>query len=217
MFRTHRLNEGAALHEVTTEITAAWGIGARLIPVTNDRIETRVTVVDEGEIGFQEYFVRRHHDVAVTNVRFVGAETAQPAPGVIEAITDADVVIVAPSNPIVSIGPLLAVPGITEALQKRRDSVVAVSPIVGGKALKGPAERLMRELGVEPSPIGVAGAYAHIASTLVIDAVDAEQASAVEDIGTTCVVTDTVMRTPDVAADLCRTIIATITETPLTR
>ncbi len=215
MFRTQRLREGAALHEVTTEITTAWGIGARLIPVTNDRVETRVTVVDEGEIGFQDYFVRRHHDVAVSNVRFVGVETAKPAPGVLEAISDADVVIVAPSNPIVSIGPLLAVAGITEALQSRRDSTVAVSPIVGGKALKGPAERLMRELGVEPSPVGVAGAYAHVASTLVIDSVDAEHAPAVEDLGIRCVVTDTVMQTPDIAADLCRTIIAAVTNTAI--
>lgn len=210
LFRTHRLAEGAHLDEVTAEITAAWGIGARLIPVTNDRIETRVTVADEGEIGFQEYFVRRQHDVAVESIRFVGAETASPAPGVIDAIADADVVIVAPSNPMVSIAPVLAVPGVTEALQARCEATVAVSPIVGGKALKGPAERLMRELGVEPSVVGIAGAYAQIASTLVVDTVDAAHVDAVEKLGVKCVVTDTVMRTPDIAADLCRTIIETI-------
>ncbi len=211
LYRTGRRRQGASLSEVTSEITKAWGIGARIMPATEDRIETRVTVVDEGEIGFQEYFVGRRHAVPVESVRFVGAGDARPAPGVLQAIAEADVVIVAPSNPIVSIGPMLAIPGIPEALTARRDSCVAVSPIVGGKALKGPADRLMTELGLRADAVGVATAYKSFCGTLVIDDLDAHDAAEVEDHSMNCVVTDTVMRTPEVAADLCTTIINHVT------
>src|SRR5690606_25586372 len=142
LFRTDRLRAGATLTEVTAEITAAFGLGLRVLPVSDDRIETRVTTAD-GEIGFQEYFVQRQHDVAVSSVRFVGAEAAWPGPDVLAAIAEAERVVVAPSNPIVSIGPVLAVPGVREAVQARRDDVVAVSPIIAGAALKGPADRLL--------------------------------------------------------------------------
>ncbi len=207
LFRTQRLAEGATLSQVTSAITAAWGIDTRLIPATDDRIETRVTVVDEGEIGFQEYFVRRHHDVAVSDVRFEGADTCTAAPGVIEAIADAEVVIVAPSNPVVSIGPLLAIPGILDALTARRSDTVAVSPIVGGRALKGPADRLMTELGMEASVVGVAELYRDFASTLVIDKADAALADAVEATGMACAVTDTIMVNAEASATLSRFLI----------
>ncbi|MBK5223753.1 MAG: 2-phospho-L-lactate transferase, partial [Acidimicrobiia bacterium] len=141
LYRTQRLADGATLTEVTGEIARAWGLALRLLPVTEDPVRTMVTVVDEGEIGFQEYFVRRHHDVAVTAVRFAGITAAAPAPGVLDALGSADVVVIAPSNPIVSIGPVIAVPGVRDAVAARRDHVVAISPIVGGKALKGPADR----------------------------------------------------------------------------
>ncbi|MCB0995427.1 MAG: 2-phospho-L-lactate transferase [Acidimicrobiales bacterium] len=207
LFRTQRLSEGASLSEVSAEIAAAWGLELRLLPVTNDRLETRVTTVDEGEIGFQEYFVRRHHDVAVTEVRFVGADVCSPAPGVLPAITGADRVIIAPSNPVVSVGPLLAVPGVREAVIARRDDVVAVSPIVAGAALKGPADRLLRELGFEASVVGVARWYAPLAATLVIDHADAALAPAVEAEGIRCVVTDTIMSDRDRAAALARVVL----------
>lgn len=216
LYRTHRLGEGATLAEVTAEITRSWDIGAAIVPITNDRMETRVTVVDEGEIGFQEYFVRRHHDVAVTAVRFVGAEECSPTPGVLEAIARADAVVVAPSNPIVSIGPLLAVPGVRDAIASRREHAIAVSPIVGGRALKGPADRLMRELGMEPSVAGVAEVYAGLVGTLAIDTVDAASASAVEAAGLRCVVADTVMTDATVAADLSHTLLAAVTRAPTT-
>jgi LPPG:FO 2-phospho-L-lactate transferase len=204
LFRTQRLAEGATLSEVTAEIAAALGLGFTVRPVTEDRLRTMLTVSgEEGEVAFQDYFVRRRHAVEVTGVRVDGAEAATPAPGVLDAIEAAAHVVVAPSNPIVSIGPLLAVPGVREAVTARRDDVVAISPIVGGKALKGPADRLLRELGHESSVVGVARLYAPIAGTLVIDEVDAEHAGAVQNAGLRCVVTDTIMRDPPAAAALC--------------
>jgi len=210
LYRTQRLADGAGLAAVTAEIAAAWGLGTNVLPVTEQRIETRVTVVDEGEIGFQEYFVRRRHDVAVTEIRFAGAEATVPAPGTLAAIANADVVVIAPSNPIVSIGPLLAVPGIREALIARRSSSIAISPIVGGAALKGPADRMLRELGHEPSVGGVAKLYAEIASTLVIDEVDDSRSSTVTDAGIDCLVTSTIMVDADRAAALAETVLAAV-------
>ncbi len=207
LFRTHRMGEGADLATVTAEIAAAWGLRLAVMPVTNERIETRVTTVDEGEIGFQDYFVRRRHDVAVTAVRVAGLEDAQPAPGLIEVLAGARTIIIAPSNPIVSIGPVLAVPGVREAVAARRNAVVAVSPIVGGAALKGPADRLMRELGHECSVVGVARLYRDLATTLVVDVADAHLADDVEATGMTCVVTPTVMDGIDSATALARTVL----------
>ncbi len=207
LYRTQRLSEGASLGEVTAEIAAAWGLRFRLLPVTEDRLRTMVTVVDEGEIGFQEYFVRRRHDVAVTGVRFDGADDARPGPGVIEAIADADAVVIAPSNPVVSIGPLLAVPGLRDAMAARRDSVVAVSPIVAGAALKGPADRMMAELGHEPSVTGIAEMYRELAGTLIIDEADAAAATAIEDLGVRCLVRPTIMSQPGVRISLARAVL----------
>lgn len=202
LFRTQRLADGAPLSTVTAEIAAAWGVDVCLLPVTDDRLETLMDVEDEGEIGFQEYFVRRRHSVAVRGVRFAGAETATPAPGVLDALATAEVVVICPSNPIVSIGPLLAVAGVRDAVVARRQRVVAVSPIVAGAALKGPADRLLRELGHEVSVVGVARLYAPLAATLVIDEADAALAPAVEAEGLRCAVTRTVMTGPAEAAAL---------------
>ena len=223
LHRTGRLAEGAGLAAVTAEIAAAWGLELTLLPMTEDRVATMVTLArcDEAreesgeqtseqasrEVGFQEYFVRLGHSVAVESVRFDGAQESLPGPGVLDALADADVVVIAPSNPIVSIGPLLAVPGIAEALRSRRADTVAVSPIVAGAALKGPADRLMRELGHEASVVGVARIYRDLAATLVVDTADAGLADAVEAEGMACVVTDTIMSSPEVAADLSRRIL----------
>ena len=223
LHRTGRLAEGAGLAAVTAEIAAAWGLELTLLPMTEDRVATMVTLArcDEAreesseqtseqasrEVGFQEYFVRLGHSVAVESVRFDGAQESLPGPGVLDALADADVVVIAPSNPIVSIGPLLAVPGIADALRSRRADTVAVSPIVAGAALKGPADRLMRELGHEASVVGVARIYRDLAATLVVDTADAGLADAVEAEGMACVVTDTIMSSPEVAADLSRRIL----------
>jgi LPPG:FO 2-phospho-L-lactate transferase len=209
LFRTGRLHSGAALSAVTEELARRRGIAVRLLPVTDDALRTRVALAEASalgpagtEVSFQDYFVRLHHGVPVRGVRFEGAGTARPAPGVMEALDEADTIVVCPSNPVVSIGPLLAVPGVRDALVARRDRVVGVSPIVAGAALKGPADRLMAELGTEPSVVGVARLYAPWVGTLVIDVADASHADAVEAEGVRCVVTPTVMSTPERAQDL---------------
>lgn len=212
LYRTQRLTDGAPLSEVTGEIVRAWGLDLRVLPATDDPLRTMVTV-DDGdgvvrEIGFQEYFVQRHHDVPVRAVRFDGDLASRPAPGVLGAIRDADLVVVAPSNPIVSIGPLLAVPGLRAAVADRRAYTVAVSPIVAGAALKGPADRLLRELGHEASVVGVARLYRDLAATLIVDTADADLAPAVEAEGVRCVVAPTIMSGPDEAAALGRAVCA---------
>jgi LPPG:FO 2-phospho-L-lactate transferase len=208
LFRTARRHAGATLTEVTAEIVAGWGLALTLLPVTDDELRTRVTVEGEGEISFQEYFVGRQHSVPVSAVRFEGATTSAPGPGVLAAIAQAERVVIAPSNPIVSIGPVLAVPGVRDAVVARRADVVAVSPIVAGAALKGPADRLLVELGHESSVVGVARLYAELAATLVVDTADADLAPAVEAEGMRCVVAPTIMSDPAAAAALARTVLA---------
>jgi LPPG:FO 2-phospho-L-lactate transferase len=187
-------------------------VGVRVLPATDDRLRTLVTVIDpdgEQEVPFQEYFVRRQHSVAVSAVRFEGAEAARPAPGVLEVIDSADAVVIAPSNPLVSIDPLMAVPGVRAAVARRREHTVAVSPIVAGAALKGPADRMLTELGHEASVVGVARLYAPLATSLVIDDADAGRAREVESAGIRAVVAATVMSSPDRAAALARRVLQT--------
>lgn len=213
LFRTQRLAEGAPLSEVTGEITRAWGLGLTLLPVTDEPLRTRVTVVDpdaEREVGFQEWFVGRRHSVPVTHVRMVGADVARPAPGVLRAIESAETILIAPSNPLVSIAPLLAIDEVADAVRSARSRSVAVSPLVDGAALKGPADRLMVDLGHEASVAGIARLYRDLATTLVIDEADAARSAEVEAEGMEVAVTDTIMRTPEVAAALCRTMLSTV-------
>jgi LPPG:FO 2-phospho-L-lactate transferase len=205
LYRTARRRDGARLTDVTAEISRAWGLGCRLLPVTDDRVETRVTLADGAEVGFQEYFVRLRHDVPVSAVRFAGVEAARPTPEAIEAIRSAEVVVIAPSNPVVSIGPVLAIEGVADAVAERRSRNVAVSPIIAGRALKGPADRMLRELGEEPSVVGVARRYRDLVATLVIDDADADLVAEVEAVGVRAVVAPTVMRDPGVAAALATT------------
>jgi LPPG:FO 2-phospho-L-lactate transferase len=204
MYRTSRLAEGATLSEVTAEITAAWGLRLVVLPVSDDRVATRLVSPTHGELAFQEYFVREQHGVVVSEMLLVGAESASAAPGVLDAIATGDTVIIAPSNPIVSIGPVLAVPGVRDAVVARRDRCVAVSPIIGGVALKGPADRLLRELGHEVSAVGVARIYRDLASVLVVDTVDAELAPAIEAEGMRCVVAPSIMTDAAAAGRLGR-------------
>jgi LPPG:FO 2-phospho-L-lactate transferase len=207
MYRTARRAEGATLTRVTAEIADAWQLPLRLLPMSDHPVRTMIHTVDEGEISFQDYFVRRRHDVAVTGIRIRcdGATLTEQAR---EALTDADVVVIAPSNPLVSIGPVRALPDVDSLLARRRASVVAISPIVGGAALKGPADRMLAELGHEVSVVAVARLYREVAATLVIDEVDAHLAPAVEAEGVRCVVAPTVMATPGVAAELARRTLA---------
>jgi len=298
LFRTGRLAGGATLSQVTADVARRFGVQARLLPMTDSRVETRVTIalgdevpnfgglatplaedqppgqpvdrhsadrhsadrhsadrhsadrhsadrqprdqpqrgpqpgdrppVDQPmsnqpvkaaehaqdgpgwvEVGFQEYFVGFRHSVSVKQIRFAGADLARPAPGVLDAIAAADVVVICPSNPIVSIGPVMAVPGIAEAVMERRNDVVAVSPIIAGKALKGPADRMLSELGHEASATGVARLWAPLAATLVVDEQDAGLAAEVEAEGMRCVVAPSVMSGPREAANLARAVLGT--------
>jgi LPPG:FO 2-phospho-L-lactate transferase len=209
-YRTARLQEGATLAQVTTEISQSFGVDVHLVPMSNDRVSTFVTLANDcaagqqgSEITFQEYFVKHQHSVAVSSVRFDGASTAS-ALG-LDTLNSAQTVVIAPSNPLVSIAPLRALHGVDAALTRRRESVVAISPIIAGAALKGPADRLMTELGHESSVVGVAKLYAPICGTLIIDTADAHLASKVEAEGMRCVVVDTVMSTPEKSQHLART------------
>ena len=208
LYRSGRLAQGAPLSEVTAEIAAAFGLGLQLLPMTDGTVRTRLVLQSGEEVAFQEYFVKLGHSVPVREVHFVGAEDSSPAPGVLDVLAAAEVVVIAPSNPIVSIGPILSVPGIGQALAARRESVVAISPIVGGVALKGPADRLLTELGGRASADGVAECLCEFAATLVIDHVDAELAGAVEEAGMSPIVTDTVMRDEEVAVRLTEVALA---------
>lgn len=211
LYRTSRLAEGAPLSAVAAEIAARWEVGIRILPMSDQRVETRV-VVDDGspggsEVAFQEYFVRLRHDVPVRAVHLVGADSAPAGPGVLEAVAAAETVVVCPSNPVLSIGPVLATGGIGAAVAARRDRTVAVSPIIAGRALKGPADRMLAELGHEASVVGVARMWAPYASTLVIDEADAAMAPAVAEAGMTPVVGSTVMTGPAEAEALARLVL----------
>jgi LPPG:FO 2-phospho-L-lactate transferase len=213
LYRTQRLRAGAPLSVVTAEIARAWDLTLRLLPMTDDPVRTRITVDDGGattELAMQEWFVRERAEPRVRAVRFEGAAAARPAPGVLDALRHADVIVVCPSNPVISVGPILAVPGIREVLVARRERVVAVSPIVGGAPVKGPADRLMAPLGIEVSCVGVARTYAEVCGTLVVDRVDAARAGEVEAAGVRAVVADTMMRSPEIAAALAEQTLAAV-------
>ena len=208
-YRTSRLAEGASLADVTDEIRRAFALDMRIVPMSNDPVTTMVHLAaDDSVVSFQEYFVKLRHDVAVKRIELRGIESARfidPS-----LLTDADIVVIAPSNPIVSIGPIRAIAGVDDMLSARRDSVVGISPIVAGTALKGPADRMLVELGFEATVVGVAQMYAPVCGTLVIDEQDAHLKSEVESCGVRCVVTDTIMSKPGVGASLARATIDAI-------
>ncbi len=204
LYRTARLDEGATLTEVTAEIISSWGLPQTILPMTDAPVRTRVRV-DGAWMAFQEYFVGTRHSVAVEAIDFAGIEQAKPTNAVLDALHTTPCVVIAPSNPLVSIGPLLAMPQLRDVLVRRRDRVVGVSPIVAGAALKGPADRMLVELGHEPSVVGVARIYAPFCSTFIIDDQDADRADEVRALGMRCIVTDTIMKSPEVSAALGRT------------
>lgn len=208
LYRTARLSEGVGLKEITKEIASAMGISVNLLPMTEDRVETMVTLLESGdEISFQEYFVKHRHEVPISSVRFNGSQQAQATHGVIDAIREAEVVIIAPSNPLVSIAPIFSISEISDALKERKEDVVAVSPIVAGSALKGPADRLLNELGYEASVEGVAKYYQDWINTLIIDKADFDSVENIESLGINCVSTETVMSDPQIAASLGSTLL----------
>jgi LPPG:FO 2-phospho-L-lactate transferase len=207
LYRTRRLREGLRLTEVTAAIAARFGVAARILPMSDDPVETRLDVAAGGrelDLHFQEYWVGRGGRDDVKAVRFVGAESATPAAGVLDAIAEADAVILCPSNPVVSTGPILAVPGIRSAVEGRR--VVGISPIVGGRPLAGMADRLMPVVGLEVSAVGAGLAYAGLLDGWVIDRADAGLADrARRALAVPVAVTDTVMLDDAVAEAVART------------
>jgi LPPG:FO 2-phospho-L-lactate transferase len=193
--RTARLRSGLRLTEVCLELQDGLGAVARILPMSDSVVATEVRT-DDGWLEFQDYFVRRRQVPDVRELRFAGIDDAEPTPEVLEALELADAVIVCPSNPLVSIGPILAVDGLREAIdaaRRRGVPVVAVSPIIGGRALKGPADRMLASLGHEPTAVGVARLYADWCDTFVLDLADAALASEVEALGLRAVVTDSIM------------------------
>lgn len=193
--RSELLRAGATLSEVTDQFRRALGVGVRLLPMTNDPVATYIKTPD-GPIHFQHYLVKRHAKDEVLGVEFQGVEAARPGPGVLETIRDASAILIAPSNPIVSVGTTLAIPGVRAALDETRAPIIAVSPIVGGAPIKGPATPLMRSMGYEVTARGVAECYRGLVDTMVIDNVDAALADDIRALGMQVVVTDTIMRGP---------------------
>jgi LPPG:FO 2-phospho-L-lactate transferase len=218
IFRSKRLADGKTLSEVTSEIAAGFSIRARILPMTDSRVETRV-LTPAGDLSFEEYFVQRWYQDPVESVRFAGASDAEPAPGVVEAIRSADLVLLAPSNPVTSIAPILAVPGIREALRESRARIAAVSPIVGGAAVTGPAGVLMAAQGFAVSIAGVADYYRDFLDLLIVDSEDATAAEALRKSGMRVHCTPTIMRNLDDRIALAKSALDTAVETsaPITK
>ncbi len=202
LYRTERIAQGAALTRVTAELAERFGAGATILPMSDDPVRTFVKLKGRPAIPFQEYFVRGRARGAVEKIELRGARSARPTAAVIGAIKRARAIVIAPSNPFVSIGPILALDGVREALAAVSDRVAAISPIVGGKTIKGPADKMMRGLGHEVSPLGVARLYRDIAGLFVIDVVDHRYLEPIRALGMRAIATDTIMSDPDRAAAL---------------
>lgn len=205
--RTRLIHEGVPMHEIVAGLAEAWGLGCRIIPMSNEPVRTMITG-PEGELAFQEYMVRLRTEVDVKSIRFAGIESAKPAPGVLDAIASAETVILAPSNPFVSIGPILAVEGSRAALESTSAIRIAVSPIIAGQVVKGPAAKMMTTLGYEVSALGVAAIYKGLIDMFVLDVLDRDLAPAVEALGMKVLVTDTMMTSMERKAELAGDILA---------
>jgi LPPG:FO 2-phospho-L-lactate transferase len=207
LYRSQRLAEGATKTEVTRELAQHHGVNVTLLPVSNDPLATEF-LTDDGRLSFQEYFVQRHHNVVVRGVQVMGVDNAQPTEEVERALALCDRIVIAPSNPLVSIDPILQVHGVREALRERRDDVVAISPIIRGAALKGPADRLLRELGYESSALGVVDFYGDLVGTWIIDEADKDLAESIRQRGVHVEVTTTIMAEPDNARRLAKVVLS---------
>ena len=205
--RSALLREGSTLSQAIETIRTALGVRARILPMSDDRAPTML-VTEEGRMHLQAYLVRRRCEPKLKAVMLDSAERARPAPGVIEAVADADGIIISPSNPLISIAPILAVPGVREALHRRRADVAAVCPLVGGKSLKGPSDKMMAELGQDVSAVGVASLYSDICATFVIDHEDEAASAAIELLGIRPVVRPTVMKSVEDKERLARQVLA---------
>jgi len=214
IYRSKLLADGKTLSEATSEIAAKLGVKTRILPMSNSRVETRVLTPNAGDLSFEEYFVQRWYQDPVESVRFAGASDAEPAPGVIEAIRSADLVLLAPSNPVTSIAPILAVPGIREALRESRARSVAVSPIVGGAAVTGPAGTLMAAQGFAVSIAGVADYYHDFLDLLIVDSKDARAAEDLRRTGMRVHCTPTIMRKNEDRIALAKSVLEATLQPP---
>ena len=204
--RTNLLRQGQKLSAVTDDLRQRFGLALHLLPMSDQPVATHVRT-PAGLLHFEEYMVQRRATDDVQDVVFVGAETARPAPGVLDALKEAEAILIAPSNPIVSIGSILAVPGIHDVLHEASGMIVAVSPIVGGAPIKGPADKLMRGLGIDVSAVGVARCYRDFLDVMVVDEQDAHLIPAIEDLGIPAVATNTIMRDLAAKAELARQVL----------
>jgi len=204
--RTRLLREGRPLDSVIANLVSAWGLRCRVLPMSNERVST-VIVGPEGPVAFQDYMVRLRGEVEVRAIEFEGIADALPAPGVLEALAAADAIVFAPSNPFVSVGPILAIPGVREAIVRSPAPCVAVSPIIAGDVVKGPAARMLRSLGHETSALGVAKLYQRIVDIYVIDTLDRDLAPAIEALGMRCLVTETLMSDQGRKEELARAVV----------
>jgi LPPG:FO 2-phospho-L-lactate transferase len=205
--RSALMREGATLSQAIETIRTSLGVRALILPMSDDRAPTMLDT-EEGRMHLQAYLVRRRCEPRLKAIALESAQRARPASGVIEAIADADGIVISPSNPLISIGPILAVPGVAEALRKRRVDVAAVCPLVGGRSLKGPSDKMMAELGQDPSAVGVASLYSDICATLIIDHEDEAASAAVEALGMKAVVRPTVMKSVEDKEGLARHVLA---------
>jgi len=205
--RTALLAEGRTLSQVADHIRKALGVKSRILPMSDDPIPTMIDS-NEGELHFQEYLVKRRAEPVVKGIRFVGAESAKPAPGVLEALREADRILICPSNPLISIGPILAVPRIRDELCAQKQKVLAVCPIVAGKSLKGPSDKMLAQLGHSPTALGVAKLYADFTATFVIDPADKSHSAAIAALGMKVAILRTVMKTLAQKRNLARSLLS---------
>jgi LPPG:FO 2-phospho-L-lactate transferase len=208
IYRTNRLKQGASLSQITEEVSRSLGLKEKILPMSNDRFETRINT-PQGSMHFEEYFVKHNCRADFLGVEFVGQALAKPSPGVLEAISDAELVIVCPSNPVVSVGTILSVAGVRDALLRTDARVIGVSPIVAGATIKGPADKMLRGLGVEVSAFGVAKLYADFLDAIVIDTKDSALKEKIEKLGLTLTVTNTVMKTIEDKVTLAKAVLDT--------
>ncbi len=206
LYRTMMLRRGLRLTEIVEEARRALGVGARILPMTDDRVRT-VVKTEEGLLPFQEYFVKQRCEPKVMGVVFEGIESARPSREVLEALKSADLIMIAPSNPVVSIGPILSLQGVRDLLNRAKATRLAVSPIIGGRTVKGPADKMLAAFGIEPTAYGVYSIYSEIVDIMVLDNADSEIALKIEGEGKKCIVTDILMRSREDAVRLARTVL----------
>jgi LPPG:FO 2-phospho-L-lactate transferase len=192
IFRAQQMRQGRSLSEVAERLRTALGVKSRILPMTDTHTPTTI-ITAEGEMHFQEYLVKRRAQPKVAGIRFENIESAEPAPGVAEALLSSDAIIICPSNPLISIGPILAVPGMRDLLKRAKAPVIAISPVVGGASLKGPTDRMLADLGMQVSAAQVARLYAGIADVFILDVRDEAAKPEIENLGLKVCVTDTVM------------------------